>query len=62
MAEGTVAEQYYYGDMTFYDVARDGLSEPVTLSMKNVVGRAVLDRGDRARVTWDPRALVLFSE
>ncbi|MEM6896403.1 MAG: ABC transporter ATP-binding protein [Pseudomonadota bacterium] len=62
VAEGTVAEQYYYGDMTFYDVALDGLAEPVTLSMKNVVGRAVLDRGDRARVIWDPRALVLFSE
>ncbi|MEM6729692.1 MAG: ABC transporter ATP-binding protein [Pseudomonadota bacterium] len=61
-AQGTVAEQSYYGDMTFYDIAIDGLPEPLTLSMKNVVGRPVLARGASARVAWDPRAFVLFAE
>ena len=32
----------------------------MSLSMRNVVGRPVLDRGDRARVAWDARSLVLF--
>lgn len=61
-AEGKVAEQYYYGDMTFYDVALEGLATPLTLSMKNVVGRPVLERGAPARIAWDPRALVLLSD
>ncbi|MEL6914975.1 MAG: ABC transporter ATP-binding protein [Pseudomonadota bacterium] len=62
VVEGQVAEQYYYGDMTYYDVRLEGVPEPVTLSMKNIVGRPVLERGAMARVAWDPRALVLFSE
>ncbi|MEM1373776.1 MAG: ABC transporter ATP-binding protein [Pseudomonadota bacterium] len=61
-AAGTVAEQYYYGDMTFYDVALAGLETPLTVSMKNVVGRPVLERGAPAVISWDPRALVLFSD
>lgn len=60
VAEGTISERYYYGDMTYYEVAFDGVAEPVTLSMKNLVGRPVLERGDAARVSWDPRALVVF--
>ncbi|MEM8592395.1 MAG: ABC transporter ATP-binding protein [Pseudomonadota bacterium] len=62
LIEGTVAEQYYYGDMTFYDVRLEGAPDPITLSMKNVVGHAVLDRGATAKIAWDPRALVLFSD
>ena len=62
VSKGTVAEQYYYGDMTYYDVALDGVEKPVTLSMKNIVGREVLERGAPATVTWDPRALVLFQD
>ncbi|MEL6690206.1 MAG: ABC transporter ATP-binding protein [Pseudomonadota bacterium] len=60
-AEATVVEQYYYGDMTYYDVALEGVEKPITLSMKNIVGRPVLERGAPARIAWDPRALVLFS-
>ncbi|MEO0678553.1 MAG: ABC transporter ATP-binding protein [Pseudomonadota bacterium] len=60
--EGTVSEQYYYGDMTYYDVALPGIPGHVTLSMKNIVGRAVLERGATAKVAWDPKALVLFQD
>ncbi len=59
-ATGTVEEVVYYGDMTYYDVKLEGVADPVRLSMRNVPGRAVLDRGATCRVAWSPSALVLF--
>ncbi len=59
-SEGTVEEVVYYGDMTYYDVKLDGTETPMRLSMRNVFGRPVLDRGARTRVAWSPGALVLF--
>ncbi|MEM7490624.1 MAG: ABC transporter ATP-binding protein, partial [Pseudomonadota bacterium] len=44
-ASGTIDEVVYYGDMTYYDVALDGAPAPVRVSMRNVFGRPVLDRG-----------------
>jgi spermidine/putrescine transport system ATP-binding protein len=60
VAEGVIEEVVYYGDMTYYDVTLDGVAVPVRLSMRNLPGRPVLDRGTRTRVTWSPSALVLF--
>ncbi len=57
---GVIDEVVYYGDMTYYDVRLDGVEKPVRISMRNVPGRPVLDRGARARVAWAPGALVLF--
>ena len=57
---GTVAEVVYFGDMTYYDIKLDGVEKPISISMRNVVGRPVLERGARARVSWDNGALVLF--
>ena len=57
---GVIDEVVYYGDMTYYDVRLDGADAPVRISMRNVVGREVLDVGARARVAWDPRAMVVF--
>jgi spermidine/putrescine transport system ATP-binding protein len=57
---GTVSEVVYYGDMTYYDVLLDGAEKTVRISMRNLVGRPVLDVGTRTDVTWDPRSLVLF--
>ncbi len=59
-APGIIEEVVYYGDMTYYDVKLDGVDKPVRLSMRNVFGRPVLDRGTRTRVAWSPGALVLF--
>ena len=59
---GVIDEVVYYGDMTYYDVRLDGLEVPVRLSMRNVVGRDVLEVGARARVGWDPAAMVVFPE
>jgi spermidine/putrescine transport system ATP-binding protein len=61
VAEGTVEEVTYYGDMTYYAVRLDEVEAPLTISMRNLFGRRVLERGDRARVAWDPGALVLFN-
>jgi hypothetical protein len=60
VAEGTVEEVVYYGDMTYYDVLLDGAAAPVTISMRNVFGRDVLCRGARTPVRWAPEAMVLF--
>lgn len=60
VAEGLVEDVIYYGDMTYYEVGLDGAPGNVTISMKNRAGRPVLDRGARTRVSWDPRALVVF--
>ncbi|WP_108481938.1 ABC transporter ATP-binding protein [Oceaniglobus ichthyenteri] len=59
---GTVHELAYYGDMTYYDIALPGVEKPVTLSMKNLVGRRVLERGESTRISWDDRALVAFAD
>jgi spermidine/putrescine transport system ATP-binding protein len=61
VADGTVDEVVYYGDMTYYDVRVPGVDRPLTISMKNLIGRPVLEVGAPTRVTWDERALVLLS-
>jgi spermidine/putrescine transport system ATP-binding protein len=60
VAEGTVDEVVYYGDMTYYDIHLDGANTPVRISMRNLMGRPVLDIKTRTRVSWDERSLVLF--
>ncbi|MGR3758361.1 MAG: ABC transporter ATP-binding protein [Tranquillimonas sp.] len=59
-ALGEVVERAYFGDMTYYDMQLDGAGAPVTISMKNIPGRPVLERGAKARVAWDARSLVIF--
>ena len=60
--KGTVSEVVYYGDMTYYDVAIDGVAEPLNIAMKNLIGRPVLDVGDATNVVWDARSLVLLPD
>jgi spermidine/putrescine transport system ATP-binding protein len=60
VAEGTVDEVVYYGDMTYYDVRVPGVERPLTISMKNLIGRPVLDVGTPTRVVWDERSLVVL--
>ncbi len=57
-----VEDRAYYGDMTYYDVRLDGGDHIITISMKNLVDRAVLERGEKTRVAWNARALVLFND
>lgn len=60
VTEGEIAEVTYYGDMTYYAVKFEGVDTHVTISMRNVVGRRVLALGEKARVSWNPDAMVLF--
>ena len=60
VAQGTVDEVVYYGDMTYYDIKLDGVDAPLTISMKNYVDKPVLDVGERTRVAWDARSLMAF--
>ncbi|SFJ60482.1 ABC transporter ATP-binding protein [Jannaschia pohangensis] len=60
VAEGTVSEVVYFGDMTYYDVTLEGCEQPVRISMRNVFGRPVLEIGTRARLAWSPGAVTLF--
>ena len=60
VAQGTVEDLAYYGDMTMYEVRLAGAPRPVTVSMRNLPGRPVLARGDAASVVWDPAALMAF--
>ena len=61
-ADAAVDEVVYYGDMTYYDVRIDGIDRPLTLSMKNLIGRPVLDVGMRTQVIWDERSLVILPD
>ena len=60
VAPGTVEEVTYYGDMTYYDIRLDGAPNAVSVSMRNMPGRPVLERGHTANLAWDARAMVLF--
>ena len=57
---GRVEEVQYFGDMTSYEVSLPDVARPVSISMRNLVGQQVLERGAPARVAWEEGALVLF--
>ncbi len=61
LADGIVDEVVYYGDMTYYDVRLPGIDQPLTISMKNLIGRPVLEVGTPTQVVWDERSLVVLS-
>jgi spermidine/putrescine transport system ATP-binding protein len=62
VAKGVVDEVVYYGDMTYYDVRLPGIEKPLTISMKNLIGRPVLDVGTATNVIWDERSLVVLGK
>lgn len=57
---GVVDEVVYYGDMTYYDIRVAGVSDTINIAMKNLIGRPVLDVGEKTTVVWDARSLVLL--
>jgi spermidine/putrescine transport system ATP-binding protein len=61
LIEGVVDEVVYYGDMTYYDVRVPGIAHPLDISMKNMVGRPVLEVGTPTKVIWDERSIVVLS-
>ncbi len=61
LADAVVDEVVYYGDMTYYDVRVAGVEKPLTISMKNLIGRPVLDVGVRTKIIWDERSLIVLA-
>ena len=61
VADAVVDEVVYYGDMTYYDVRVQGVAKPLTISMKNLIGRPVLDVGVRTKIIWDERSLIVLA-
>ena len=61
VADAVVDEVVYYGDMTYYDVRVAGVEKPLTISMKNLIGRPVLDVGVRTKIIWDERSLIVLA-
>ena len=57
---GTVVEVNYYGDMSYYSIALDGVTEPLSVSMRNTAGRKVLKPNDKTRVGWGAESLILL--
>ena len=55
-ASGRIANTAYYGDMTYYHVALPDLAEPVVVSMRNTVGRRILQAGETVEVGWAPES------
>ena len=55
---GRISNATYYGDMTYYYVELPGLAEPVVVSMRNTVGRRILQSGETVQVGWAPESLV----
>jgi spermidine/putrescine transport system ATP-binding protein len=60
VAVATIADRAYYGDMTYYEVEPDGLDKTLTISMKNLMGREILEIGTPVRISWREDALVFF--
>lgn len=56
----TIADAYYVGDMTYYEVTIEGVEKPVEISMRNTAGRAVLERGAKTRVGWGNESVLLL--
>ena len=55
---GRVVEASYFGDMTYYAIAIDALEKPVTVSMRNTIGRRSLEAGEKVEIGWSPESLV----
>jgi ABC-type sugar transport system ATPase subunit len=51
----------HYGDKTYYYVQLAGLAEPIIVSMRNTVGRRVLQAGETVQVGWAPESLVALA-
>lgn len=55
-----IIESSYYGDMTYYQIAMDGIDDELMVSMRNTAGRVVLQAGDKARVGWGAESLLVL--
>jgi len=60
-ANGKVVDTQYLGDMTYYEIALEGIGKPLTLSMRNTADRPILEPGTAAKVRWGPDSVLLLN-
>lgn len=58
--QGKITSRTYYGDMTYYEILLEGTTEPVTISMRNTVGREILNEGTHVPIGWDSNSIILI--
>ena len=51
----------HHSTRTYYHVALPDLAEPVVVSMRNTVGRRILQAGETVDVGWAPESLVALA-
>ena len=54
------SEINYYGDMSYYSIVLEGITDPLSVSMRNTAGRKVLKPNDQIRVGWGAESLILL--
>lgn len=59
--DATVISTAYYGDMTYYDVQLAGTEITATISMRNTIGRPILEVGATTRVGWGRDSLTVLN-
>lgn len=58
--EATVNTRSYYGDMTYYEVLIGNTDIKANVSMRNTVGRPVLEPGAKTHVAWGNDSLTII--
>ena len=60
--EATVSTRSYFGDMTYYEVLIGNTDIKANVSMRNTVGRPVLEPGTKTHVAWSNDSLTIIDE
>ena len=58
--EATVSTRSYFGDMTYYEVIIGDTDIKANVSMRNTVGRPVLEPGTKTHVAWGNDSLTII--
>ena len=58
--EATINTRSYFGDMTYYDIQIGDTDIKATVSMRNTVGRPVLEPGAKTQVAWGNASLTII--
>ena len=60
--EATVSTRSYFGDMTYYEVLIGDTDIKANVSMRNTVGRPVLEPGAKTHVAWGNDSLTIIDD
>ena len=60
--EATVSTRSYFGDMTYYEVLIGNTDIKANVSMRNTVGRPVLEPGTKTHVAWSNDSLTIIDD